>query len=548
MTDTDLRSLSPGAARLAVALSVAARIEPELIRAVRLETFPGLDVGHESELWFSDWIGAREPHAVALRPQLLPRLRRELAGLLHDAAPHDPIRRVGDLIVRRHTGLPPTLLLEEKINWLSVTRRPGHLAAIDESLESALRALVDGGRAGIADWYLGALNRLPAEAQDTRNGWLLATVTARRYPAAAPRAVPAGLGTADVERITGHIGEELLGLAWDGPDLLISGRPGDSVVAVPVPATDPRVVDVLIGERTETVLVAPDETVRVAAEGGPVRLRTATGDTFDVAGAEHLTLVRDLADEVGPAEFDAIRELLPTAGIIDAMVSRTDRDVGFFEIRLPPDIHQQAAGAFSAVARLLRLSLRQALRDQGRPVPAQPGTAFLADPRVPTGQFAVRARHENLSFEPAMPGGSTDRDTAIDDVIGRFLTWIANDIDPSAFGRSVTGPAGDLVHQVLAAVDASGIRVSEAATADILPNYYRIRRLPDLPAWGLTETRFAEGLALAIRHFAELRDCRIYGDGLPHLSLDAGLDLILCGFDDDSRQPGENRRSGVPLG
>jgi hypothetical protein len=50
---------------LAVALSVATRIEPEVLRAVRLGVFPQLDAGHEADLWFGPW--ARSPASPAGR-------------------------------------------------------------------------------------------------------------------------------------------------------------------------------------------------------------------------------------------------------------------------------------------------------------------------------------------------------------------------------------------------------------------------------------------------------------------------------------------------
>ena len=83
----------PGRA-LAVLLSIAARIEPELMRAVRLRVAPGLDVAAEVDLWFGDLVTHGGFGYVVLNPQLLDELRAELAEKLRQAGEDDPIHRL----------------------------------------------------------------------------------------------------------------------------------------------------------------------------------------------------------------------------------------------------------------------------------------------------------------------------------------------------------------------------------------------------------------------------------------------------------------------
>ena len=52
------------AIKLATAASLAARIEPELIRAIRLRLYPAVDVSAEIDLWISPLVQARSPSAI----------------------------------------------------------------------------------------------------------------------------------------------------------------------------------------------------------------------------------------------------------------------------------------------------------------------------------------------------------------------------------------------------------------------------------------------------------------------------------------------------
>ena len=96
------------AAELAVPLSVAVRVEPELIRAIRLRVLPHLDVSAESALWFDDaLVNSRGPDSLVLRHEVLPALQAQLADQLARSGPDDPVRAVGSIIAELHDATSP---------------------------------------------------------------------------------------------------------------------------------------------------------------------------------------------------------------------------------------------------------------------------------------------------------------------------------------------------------------------------------------------------------------------------------------------------------
>ena len=54
-------AISPAAVRLARAVSLAVRVEPELLRRARLALVPGADAGTEADLWFSPLVVGANP-------------------------------------------------------------------------------------------------------------------------------------------------------------------------------------------------------------------------------------------------------------------------------------------------------------------------------------------------------------------------------------------------------------------------------------------------------------------------------------------------------
>ncbi|MEH0474092.1 CHAT domain-containing protein [Streptomyces sp. B21-097] len=344
-----------GALELATLLSFATRIEPELIRAVRLDLLPHLTAADEADLWFCDWIGARSAEAVALLPECLPSLRAALVARLEG---EPGLRKVEEIVTRLHSGLSPALALEERITWACLTGDP---AAADRYLGRALHALVREGRTGLADWFAGAWERLPEEVRSSGGAWAFANAVRPHGPRLEPGS-GSDVDLAVVAAIADAVGETGLGVLREGGRLWLGPPRGRAAAAILVPDTHPRVVEVGWDGRTRTVRLADGEERSLSVGPGPVTLRTGAGRVYEIgpaasstapeasASGEHpvpeITAVLDRVQEHGMSQdagrvltrtlrealdaferdddFGALRQAYTTAGDLAAIVSDSD--------------------------------------------------------------------------------------------------------------------------------------------------------------------------------------------------------------------------------
>ncbi|KDN76876.1 hypothetical protein DF19_14155 [Streptomyces olindensis] len=384
-----------GAIELATALSIATRMEPELIRAVRLRLLPHLDVGAEADLWFCDWVGARTPEAIALIPECLPYLR---AALVDKLATEPRFREVMGIVTEFHRGLSPALLLEEQITWDSLS---GDTESATENLNRALHALVRENRSGLAGWFAEASRRLPSETLSTTTAWSFANAARTHVPSLAPGTAPE-LTLDTVSSIASVLGEAPLGVLRAGEALLLGKVRGEDAAAVLVPDTSPRVVKVTAGDTVRTVRVDAAEVVRVVVGTGPVSLRTGAGHVYvidgplPVAPQPDASPYEELSDLIGP-EVDpglvprltqAIRHLLDESRRTDDTVALrraltlTQRalDAGY-EPRDFPELGCEAAEALYLHG--VRLGSRKSLEQTVRVAQHVTG--------VPAPELSVRA-------------------------------------------------------------------------------------------------------------------------------------------------------------
>lgn len=276
---------------LATALSVAVRVEPELVRAVRLALFPRFGVETEADLWFSEHVRSRGAAGFVFDTARRHRLQRRLARRLRGLSPDDPLHSLWRVVARVHRDVSPALLLEERVTWLAVA---GLEEEIDNALAPVFKAVVKEHREGLKQWLVSAWDRLPQAVRDSSMGWQLAHAArprfpAGRFPSTAERApLPAGrlgdlVGLLDDIRIT---------VRRDGDELEIDGRAVETATrievppgayALPVPDTAPRLLTVLSGVPggpDHDLAVPANWQIRVRVGTGPVQLRTARGHVF----------------------------------------------------------------------------------------------------------------------------------------------------------------------------------------------------------------------------------------------------------------------------
>lgn len=286
-----LEDMPRAARRLAVVLSTATRIEPELMRAVRIAIRPDLDVGAESALWFGPWAHRNTAQYMALRPSLLEPLRKQLCDELAASSPDDAVRKTGEVVFRTHRGLSPVLALEEQVTWAAVLADAGVSTqgadsdpefAVDRLLERALRTAVETPerREGLRRWFSGAWQRFPERVREAPAALDLFDV----LHLDGPSAVSAARGP-DRPSHLGGVGDVVLPVRHDGAHVTV-GDPTWPAESVLVPDTQPRILeithDVTAWEQAEKVRVPRGGRFSIPVSSVPVFLRTARGVVYQL--------------------------------------------------------------------------------------------------------------------------------------------------------------------------------------------------------------------------------------------------------------------------
>jgi hypothetical protein len=275
----EIERWKPQVAELAKLASLAVRIEPELLRALRLQVAPQLDVGAEADLWFSPLVQARGADGITFSAEVAEVLREKLR---QDA--RFPL--AWRVIEECHRTISPALRLEEKVAWLALN--DGTVEAIEEALAPALVSLVKEGRAGIAAWAARALLHLPSKARSTRVAWILSLTASRSLGGRVilEEGAPVHLLEEDLSIILPDLGEVDLGVRRKGDNLELGDLHGEGVSTIRVGDTVPRLVEVRWqdekSERREVVIIAPSASVKQSVGGDLIRLRALNGTVYEL--------------------------------------------------------------------------------------------------------------------------------------------------------------------------------------------------------------------------------------------------------------------------
>jgi hypothetical protein len=273
--------------------SAAVRIEAHLLRRLRLNLLPDVDVGAEADLWFSPLVESRGATAVVLDASVAELLREDL-GRLRTSDLRTLVRLL-EITAESHRLAPATIRLEERILALALLEGDGAAGAIDEALRPALRTIRKGGdeARAVAQWALRALPRLPVAARATDSALALGLAAA------------ALLGRRRVLKETPERPVDAASVRWAippaalanpvgvGVELLERGirfsAPAAGVPSVEVPGTDPPFVILgweRDGSRIESLVAAePGRTIDLDADLDEVTIATLAGDEYRLVRA-----------------------------------------------------------------------------------------------------------------------------------------------------------------------------------------------------------------------------------------------------------------------
>jgi hypothetical protein len=278
----DLTATNADAVQLATLVSLASRIEPELLRAARIEMLSSADASAEADLWLSSLMSSRGALFAVMRPTVADTLRAWLGA--------DP-KRLGEawrVLSRIHSTAPAALRAEEEITW-RVLANPDdpEILRLFESVALAMET----GRSGLAKWAARALPRLPAQARQSGGAWRVAQKASEMLggpPILAAELTSSLVSTAASSFPVEKLPKISVGLRLFENALHISEPPEKSSERLEIPGTTPLVLELEWAQdptriERRTVSFGPGSTQVVhPIDSGTLKITTAARDVYTV--------------------------------------------------------------------------------------------------------------------------------------------------------------------------------------------------------------------------------------------------------------------------
>ncbi len=164
---SDYERSRPDVVTLAMLASMARKIEPELLRALRFSLSNRFladqrpTVGTEAALWFSSFIESRGSDGITLLPEFSKLLRERLRL---DSSLLEATRKV---IQECHEKSPPIICWEENLIYLSLSNsvvEGERKQLIDQEVWKVVKAISTDKRPGLEEWIVEIGDRLPVAA------------------------------------------------------------------------------------------------------------------------------------------------------------------------------------------------------------------------------------------------------------------------------------------------------------------------------------------------------------------------------------------------
>jgi len=308
----ELEQEQPALVRLAEAVSLAIRVDPPLLRRMRLTLVPEADAGTEADLWRSILVKSHGPEGFVFYGEIAEALRERLAKSGRLAVCWENTESL-------HLHLSPAIRLEEEIAALSVSEKPEADARIEELLRSALAALVVEERRGLANWAARALPALPAKSRKFLEARMLAEGAQLRLRGDV-RTSQADeelsdwlpwLAPTDLPRV--HVGVRMFRNVIE-----LDAQPDSAGQELLLPQADPLQVDLSWADpesrerHSFQVTLRRGEIERIALPFHQVQIRTMLGEVYNLRPSAQRVFLGSTARDLGAhrqAVFRAISSL-----------------------------------------------------------------------------------------------------------------------------------------------------------------------------------------------------------------------------------------------
>ncbi|GAB6909570.1 hypothetical protein DESC_830028 [Desulfosarcina cetonica] len=268
------RELCPAVVVLARHLSIAVRIETELIRAMRLRVMPGEEAGVESDLFFSSLVQTRDVSAITLIPEVRSCLHDELS---HRQAELDLAHHV---IAAAHRDMDAVISLEEAVVYYSLRGDWEAYRNMQIELGTLFQALTqDSVDSDLVRWTAGAFLRLTDRARQSRAGQTLMRTLDHHIDL-----LRGGTPSSDLPGVGGLPSAVTIGFRTGPKGIELSFPPATGWLALEMPGPLPLSIDVgwpVPGGWQTTLVEVRDQHPAVEIPDAPVglvRLRGTNGD------------------------------------------------------------------------------------------------------------------------------------------------------------------------------------------------------------------------------------------------------------------------------
>jgi 1,4-alpha-glucan branching enzyme len=275
-------------AALACLLSIAARVEPELVRAMRLARLPGSRAELEAALWFSRRLVQGQGYdALTLHPAAVAVLRAELGK----PALRAQLDQAWEIVAATHGGHSPFIVLEELVTYLALRGDATSLGRMEEELGRVVKLLSRSSDDALARWVARVIPRLPEMARTSDAAIALVRLANFHLRglrvSGTPQSVTPGVdelaALPTIEVGAALLIDELSGAA----KIALEVPPGPDAVTLAVPLTEPIAVDVgrptREGWTTWRQILTRGARATLEVPAGPaLRLTTLTGEGLRV--------------------------------------------------------------------------------------------------------------------------------------------------------------------------------------------------------------------------------------------------------------------------